>query len=148
QALEQQLFRVYAAGSGRSFTVPDRFEVVWADEAVQLADVAHLGPAGLDAQHTLRVRDHRHDLLSQVSLVSKDVDGVADRLAHLVDAVRAQDDRRVRVDGQRLWKVLAVATVPGAHDFACQLEVGVLIAPYRHARGVVDRDVGCLQDGI
>ena len=78
----------------------------------------------------------------------EDVDGVADRLAHLPDAVGAEDDRRLGVDRLRLGERVAVAGVERADDLARQLEVGGLVLADRHERRLVDDDVGGLQDRI
>ena len=70
------------------------------------------------------------------------------RLAHLPDAVGAEDGRRLGEDGLRLRERLAVAAVERADDLARQLEVGGLVPADRHERRLVDDDVGRLQDGV
>ena len=122
--------------------------VVVAEEAVELADVADLGPAGIGPQDPLRVGDHRHDLRRMTSGAAEDVDRVAERLAHLPDAVGAEHDRRLGEDGLRLGEGLAVARVEGADDLARQLEVGGLVLADRDQRRLVDDDVGGLQDRV
>ena len=81
-------------------------------------------------------------------LVGQDLDHVAERLGHLLDAVRAQDHGRVGEHRLRLDEVLAVAAVEGAHDLARQLQVRGLVLADRHAARVVDRDVGRLEDRV
>ena len=76
------------------------------------------------------------------------VDGVADRLRHLPDAVGAEDGRRLGEDRLRLGERVAVAGVEGADDLARQLEVRRLVLADRHERRLVDDDVGRLQDGV
>ena len=78
----------------------------------------------------------------------EDVDRVADRLGHLLDAVRAQHDRRLGEHRLRLGERVAVAVVERAHDLARQLEVGGLVLADRHERRLVDDDVGRLQDRV
>ena len=80
--------------------------------------------------------------------LGEDVDRVADRLAHLPDAVGAEDDRRLGEDRLRLGERLAVAVVEGADDLARQLEVGRLVPADRHERRLVDDDVGRLEDRV
>jgi hypothetical protein len=70
----------------------------------------------------------------RISSGGEDVDRVADRLAHLLDAVRAQDDRRLGEHGLRLGERLAVAGVEGADDLARQLQVRGLVLADRHER--------------
>ena len=48
----------------RAVRSPSQSLVVVAEEALELADVADLGPAGVGAHDPLRVGDHRHDLLA------------------------------------------------------------------------------------
>ena len=66
----------------------------------------------------------------------------------LLDAVRAEDDRRLGEDGLRLGERVAVAAVEGPDDLARQLEVGRLVLADRHERRLVDDDVGGLQDRV
>ena len=106
--LREQLLRVDAAGPGGSLAVPDLLEVV-PEEAVELAHVADLGAARIGAQDALRVGDHAHDLPGDDLGRREDVDGVAERLAHLPDAVRAEDDGRLGEDRLRLGERVAVA---------------------------------------
>ena len=143
----QDALHVDAAGPGRPLALPELLEV-GAEEAVELADVADLGPAGVGAQDPLRVGDHRHDLLPDQLGLAEDVDRVADRLAHLADAVGAEDRGRLGEDRLRLGERLAVAAVEGAHDLAGELEVGGLVLADRHERRLVDDDVGGLQDRV
>ena len=58
----EQPLRVDAAGARGALALPDRLVVVRAEDPVQLADVADLGPAGVGAQDALGVGDHAHDL--------------------------------------------------------------------------------------
>ena len=86
--------------------------------------------------------------LRMSSGVGEDLDRVAERLAHLLGAVRAQDDGRLGEDRLRLRERLAVAGVEGAHDLAGQLQVRRLVLAHRHERRLVDDDVGGLQHGV
>src|SRR6185369_1042498 len=145
--LGQQPLRVDTARPCRPLAVPDLF-VVEAEEPVELADVADLRPAGLGPQDPLRVGDHRHDLFPDHVGLGEDLDRVPDRLAHLPDAVRAEDRRRLGEDGLRLDERFAVTAVERPHDLAAQLEVGGLVLADRDAVGAVDDDVGGLQDRV
>ena len=78
----------------------------------------------------------------------EDVDRVAERLAHLPDAVGAQDDRRLGEHRLRLGERVAVAAIERPDDLARQLQVGGLVLADRHERGLVDDDVGRLQDRV
>ncbi len=127
----EQALRIDAAGPGGPLAVPDLFVVV-AERAVELADVADLRPARVRSEDALGVGDHRHDLLPDHIIRREDVDGVAERLAHLPDTVRPEHDRRLGVDRLRLRERLAVAAVERADDLARQLEVGGLVLADRH----------------
>src|SRR6478672_277882 len=113
----EDLLHVNAAGPCRSLAVPQLL-VILAEVGLELADVADLGPARVAPQDPPGVGDHRHDLLADDLLGREDVDGIADRLAHLPDAVGAEDDRRLGVDRLRLRERVAVARVERAHDLA------------------------------
>ena len=65
--------------------------------------------------------------LRMTSSGGEDVDRVAERLAHLPDAVGAEHDRGLGEDRLRLGERVAVAVVEGADDLARQLEVGGLV---------------------
>src|SRR4249920_1103634 len=93
----EDLLHVDATGPRRPFALPQVLVVV-AEVGLELADVADLGSARVAPKDPLRVGDHRHDLLADDLLRREDVDGIADRLAHLPDAVRAEDDRRLGID--------------------------------------------------
>ena len=75
----------------------------------------------------LRVGDHAHDLATDDVGVGQDLDGVAERLAHLAHAVGAQHDRRLGVDRLGFGEGVAVVRVEPAHDLARQLQVGRLV---------------------
>ena len=143
----EDLLHVDAAGPRRPLALPQRLVVV-AERALELADVADLGPARVGAQDPLRVGDHRHDLLADDLGRGEDVDGVADRLRHLPDAVGAEHGRGLGEDRLRLGERVAVAHVEGADDLARQLEVRGLVLADGHQRRLVDDDVGRLQDGV
>ena len=69
----QKLLRIHATGARGSLALPDLLEV-GPEEAVQLADVAHLRAARVGAQDPFRVGHHRRDLLPDQLGRSKDVD--------------------------------------------------------------------------
>ncbi len=99
--LGQQLLRVDAPGARRALAVLD-LEVVAAEEAVQLADVADLGTAGIGALDALWVGDHAHHEPPDLVRLSEDRDRVAGALAHLAHAIGAEHDRRLGEDRLRL----------------------------------------------
>src|SRR3954471_16054238 len=110
--LGEYLLHVDAARSRGALALPQRLVVV-AERTLELAHVAHLGPAGIRPQDPLRVRHHRHDLLADELGWGEDVDRVADRLRHLADAIRPEHRRRLGEDGLGLREGLAVAGVEG-----------------------------------
>ena len=69
---------------------------------MELADVADLRSAGVRPQDPLGVGDHRHDLLPDHFRLGEDLDRIVERLAHLADAVGAEDHRRLGEDRLRL----------------------------------------------
>ena len=87
--VRQQLLGIDAAGPGGPLAVLDLLPVR-AEEAVELADVAHLGAARVGPQDPLRVRDHGHDLLADHRRIGEHLDRVAERLAHLLARRRSR----------------------------------------------------------
>ena len=89
QALGEEALHVGAAGESGALVLPELF-VVGAYQLVQLADVAGLGVPRIALEWSLGVGHRAHHLLGNDGGVAQDVDGVADRLAHLLLAVGAQ----------------------------------------------------------
>jgi len=146
--LQQKFLGVDAAGPSGALAIPDVFVVIGAEDPVQLTHVANLWPPGVSAALPLRVCDHAHDLFPDDVFRGEDLDDVAHRLGHLVDAVGALDDGGLAEHGLRLRKGLAVTVVEGAHDLASQLQVRGLVLADRHVAGLVDGDVCRLQHRI
>ena len=90
QALGEQALHVGAAGEGGALVLPELF-VVGAHQLVQLADVAGLGVPRVALEWALGVSHGAHHLLLDCLWITQDVDRVADRLAHLLLAVGAQN---------------------------------------------------------
>ncbi len=115
---------------------------------MQLTDIADLGPAEIGALDSLRVGDHARHQASDLVGFREDRDAVARRLAHLARSVDAEHDRSIGEDRLRLGEDRSVASVEGAHDLARQFQVRRLVLADRHPAGLVDHDVGRLQDGV
>src|SRR6476646_6016702 len=113
----QQLLGVDAPGPRGPLALPDLVVVV-PEEPVELAHVADFWPARIGSQDALGVGDHRHDLAPDHLIAREDVDRVAERLAHLADAVRAQDDGCLGMDRLWLGERLPVPGVERSHDLA------------------------------
>ena len=138
---------VDAAGSRGPLAILD-LEVVGAEEPMQLADVADLGPARVGALDAQRIGDHVHDDLPDLIRLGEDRDGVAGGLAHLAGTIGPEHHGRIGEDGLRLREDLAVAAVEGAGDLARELQVRRLVLADRHPAGLVDDDVRRLQHGV
>ena len=115
----------------------------WSWQTLQIS-----GRPGSVAQDPLRVGDHAHDLAADDVRLGEDLDRVAERLAHLPDAVGPQHDGRGRVDGLRLGERVAVEQVEAPDDLARQLQVRGLVLADRDERRLVDDDVGRLQHRV
>ena len=120
QALGQQALHVGAAGEGGALVLPELF-VVGAYQLVQLADVAGLGVSGVALEWALGVGHRAHHLLGDDGGITQDVDGVADRLAHLLLAVGAQNHGSGGEDRFWLWEGVAELVVERARDLTAQL---------------------------
>ena len=110
-----------------------------------------LGVTGILAAQVRRVGEHRHDLGLDFLRRIREVDAVAERLAHLrlaVDAGQTQAGAVLRQNDARFGQRLAVHTVELAHDLGALLEHGELVLPDRHRRRVECRNVCSLTDGV
>ena len=145
--LGEQLLGVDAAGSRGPLAVLD-LKVVAAEEAVELADVADLRPARIGALDAQRVGDHAHHQAPDLVRLGEDRDRVAGALPHLPHAVDADHHRGVGEDGLRLGKNGAVAPVEGPDHLPGELEMGRLVLADRDSAGLVDDDVGRLQNRV
>jgi hypothetical protein len=147
QALGQQALHVGAAGEGVALVLPELF-VVGAHQLVQLADVAGVGVPRVALEWALGVGHGAHHLLGNHGGVTQDVDGVADRLAHLLLAVGAQHYGGGGEDGFWLWEGVAELVVERTRDLAAQLEVCGLILAHRHHARLRQENIGRLQDRV
>ena len=115
---------------------------------MQLADVADLRTTWVGALDAQRVGHHLlHDAADLIGL-GEDRDRVVGALAHLALTVRAQDHRSVAEDRLRLGEDRSVSAVEGPHDLAAELQVRRLVLADRHAGGLVDGDIGRLEDRV
>ena len=111
--------------------------------ALGLPRVGHLQVVG--------VGEHPHDLGADVLRLVRQIDAVAQGLAHLGLAVRARQPQTggvVRQQGRRLYQRLAVQLVEPPYDLSRLLDHGQLVLAHghgvRHERG----DVRRLADGV
>ena len=107
-------------------------------------------PGVLHAQ-VVGVGVHGHDLLLDVLGLIRQVDAVAQTLAHLGLAVNAGQAQAGGILGQhdlRHGQGLAVDGVELVHDLAALLQHGHLILTGRHSGGTERRDIRCLADGV
>lgn len=98
-----------------------------------------------------RVGVHRHDLLPDGFLVVREVDAVAERLAHLGFAIDARKAEAGAVGWQhdlRLHQCLAVDFVEFPDDLAALLEHRLLVLAHRHGGRPEGRDVRRLADRV
>ena len=94
---------------------------------------------------------HGHDLLLDVLGLIRQVDAVAQALAHLglaIDAGQAQAGGILGQHDLRHGQGLAVDSVELVHDLAALLQHGHLILTGRHSGGTERRDIRCLADGV
>ena len=93
------------------------------------------------------IGDHRLELLAQRLRRVLQVDRVAVGLRHLA-AVGAGHALRLGEQRLRLREDGPIEVVEAAHDLARQLDVRRLVLAHRHGVGLVDDDVGRLQQRI
>ncbi len=116
--------------------------VVIQEDRVALDRARHVGP------DPLRIGVHRaHFLLHAVGVLGQQ-NRVPEALAHLLAAVESRQPRHFRQQRLRLDEHVAVKPVEPADHLARQLEMRDLIVADRNEIGVVDRDVGRLQQRI
>ena len=131
---------------------PEIGEVLRCAECVQICkDGVALEIARLIHAHTRRTVRHLLHLLPYVCSRVGEIDAVAERLRHLLLAVRSREAacRSVlRQHDVRLDEHLAVYGVEAANQLACHLNHRLLILSCRHRSGLEERDVGSLADGI
>ena len=127
-------------------------EVLGAAESVQIDEhgvALHL--AGVLHPQVVGVGVHGHDLLLDVLGLIRQVDAVAQALAHLglaIDAGQAQAGGILGQHDLRHGQGLAVDGVELVHDLAALLQHGHLILTGRHSSGTERRDIRCLADGV
>ena len=99
----------------------------------------------------LRVRVHRHHFLVHFLGGLREVDAVAQGLAHLRLAVGSRETQTCRVarqDSLRFHESLAIDAVEAAHDLDRLLKHRLLILAHRHIGGLERRDVRGLGDRV
>ena len=114
---------------------------------VQVEHGTDVGVAGVGAPLARRVGEHRLQLLLHRLRVVLQVDRVAVRLRHLA-AVGPRDALGLGEQRLRLREDLAVQVVEAAHDLPRDLDVGRLVLAHRDRVGLVDDDVGGLQQRV
>ena len=119
QALGEEALHVGAAGEGGALVLPELF-VVGAHQLVQLAHIAGLGVPRVAPEWALGVGHGAHHLLGDYGRVTQDVDGVAERLAHLLLTVGTEHHGGGGEDGLGLWEGVAELVVERAGDLAAQ----------------------------
>ena len=111
--------------------------------ALHLAGVLHPQVVGVGV--------HGHDLLLDVLRFFRQIDAVAQALAHLGLAVNAGQAQAGSILGQndlRLHQRVAVHGVELVHDLAALLDHGLLVLTGGHRGGLEGGDVGRLADGV
>ena len=116
-------------------------------DLVQVEDPAHLRVAGVLPPLAGGVGDHPHDLLGRRLRALAQIDGVPVALRHL-SPIGAGHLGRLREDRLRLREDLAVVEVELPDDLARELDVRDLVDAHRDAVGLVQDDVGGLQDRV
>ena len=119
---------------------------------VQVADGAYVGVAGIGAADARGVGDHGLELGANFRLGVREQDGVAVALGHLAAVGAGQFGRGCEEDlgfGKNFGAVGAlVELVEAAGDLAGELDVGGLVLADRDGVGLVDEDVGGLEERV
>jgi hypothetical protein len=131
---------------------PELSKVLRAAEGVQIDEhrvALHL--AGVLDPQVVGVGVHGHDLLLDVLRLLRQIDAVAQALAHLGLAVNAGQAQAGSILGQndlRLHQRVAVHGVELVHDLAALLDHGLLVLTGGHRGGLEGGDIGRLADGV
>ena len=131
---------------------PELGKVLRAAEGIQINEhrvALHL--AGVLHPQVVGVGVHGHDLLLDVLRLLRQIDAVAQALAHLGLAVNAGQAQAGSILGQndlRLHQRVAVHGVELVHDLAALLDHGLLVLTGGHRGGLEGGDVGRLADGV
>ena len=107
--------------------------------------------AGVVQIDVLRVRVHRADLLPDGIGIVRQIDAVAQRLGHLLLAVRTWQTTRCGILGQhdvRLYQDGRINLIEAANEFASHLQHRLLVFTGRNGSSLEQRDVGSLRDRI
>ena len=107
-----------------------------------------LDVAGVGGAQARRVGVHPHHLALDLGGVVLEVDGVAERLAHLRAAVDADEARHAPDEAARLGEHVAEAAVEAARRLARHLDVRQLVLADGHEVCARHEDVGDLHDGV
>src|SRR5581483_4134301 len=132
----------------RRDVVNDRRRV---ERPMEVIDVADLGRPRIGLPHTVRIGHGRAKLLPDGGRRLQHADRVADRLRHLGRTVQPHDAARRRQERRRLGEIRfrrREPRIPPTRDLARELEVLDLVFTDRNRVGVIQENVGGLQNRV